>query len=39
VKPAQEKKEFVVVNKDEEGVGNLKTALTSAIEMQNLEFV
>jgi len=29
----------VVVNKDEEGVGDLKTALTSDMEMQSLEFV
>jgi hypothetical protein len=37
VKPAQEKK-FVAVNKDEKGVGDLKTALTSIMKMQSLEF-
>jgi hypothetical protein len=31
------RKKFVAVNKDEKGVGDLKTALTSAIEMQSLE--
>jgi hypothetical protein len=31
-------KKFVTANKDEKGVGDLKTALTSAIEMQSLEF-
>ena len=34
---AQEKK-FVEVNKDEKGVGDLKTSLTSDMEMQSLEF-
>jgi hypothetical protein len=29
---------FVAVNKDEKGVGDLKTALTSDMEMLNLEF-
>jgi hypothetical protein len=37
VEPAQEKK-FVAVNIDEKGVGDLKTALTSDMEMQSLEF-
>jgi hypothetical protein len=37
VEPAQEKK-FVAVNKDEKGVGDLKTVLTSDMEMQSLEF-
>jgi hypothetical protein len=37
VEPAQEKK-FIAVNNDEKGVGDLKTALTSDKEMQNLEF-
>jgi hypothetical protein len=32
------RKKFVAVNKDEKGVGDLKTALTSDIEMQSLEF-
>ena len=32
------RKQFVAVNKDEKGVGDLKTALTSAMEMQSLEF-
>ena len=32
------RKKFVVVNKDEKGVGNLKTTLTSDMEMQSLEF-
>jgi hypothetical protein len=36
VKPAQEKK-FVVVIKEEKGVGVIKTALTSDMEMQSLE--
>ena len=31
------RKQFVAVNKDE-GVGDLKTALTSDMEMQSLEF-
>jgi hypothetical protein len=31
------RKKFVVVNKDEKGVGDLKTTLTSAMEM-SLEF-
>ena len=35
--PAQEKK-CVAINKDEKRVGVLKTALTSDMEMQNLEF-
>ena len=33
------RKKFVAVNKDEKGVGDLKTTLTSAMEMQSLEFV
>jgi len=37
VATAQEKK-FVAVNKDEKGVGDLKTASTSDMEMQSLEF-
>jgi hypothetical protein len=37
VNPAQEKK-FVAVNKDENGIGDLKTALTSDMEIQSLEF-
>jgi hypothetical protein len=37
VEPAQEKK-FVVVNKDEKRVRDLKTALTSDMKMQSLEF-
>jgi hypothetical protein len=37
MEPAQEKK-FVAVNKEEKGVGDLKTVLTSDMEMQNLEF-
>jgi hypothetical protein len=32
------RKKFVAVNKDEKGVGDLKTALTSDMEMQTLEF-
>jgi hypothetical protein len=32
------RKKFVTVNKDEKGVRDLKTALTSAMEMQSLEF-
>jgi hypothetical protein len=32
------RKKFVAVNKDEKGVGDMKTALTSAMEMQSLEF-
>ena len=32
-------KKFVEINKDEIGVGYLKIALTSAMEMQSLEFV
>jgi hypothetical protein len=32
------RKKFVVVNKDEKVVGDLKTALTSAMEMQSLAF-
>jgi hypothetical protein len=38
VEPGQEKEVFFAVNKDEKGVGDLKTALTSAMEMQSLEF-
>jgi hypothetical protein len=38
VEKAQEKK-FVAVNKDEKGVGDLKTALTSDMKIQSLEFV
>jgi hypothetical protein len=34
----EKKKEVVAVNKDENGVGGLKTALTSVMEMQSLEF-
>ena len=34
MEPAQ--KNVVAINKDEKGVGNLKTALTSAMEMQSL---
>ena len=37
MEPAQEKK-FIAVNKDEKGVGDLKTPLTSDMEMQSLEF-
>jgi hypothetical protein len=37
VEPAQAKK-FVAFNKDEKGVGDMKTALTSGMEMQSLEF-
>ena len=33
------RKKFVAVNKDEKGVGDVKTTLTSDMEMQNLEFV
>ena len=32
------RKNFVVVNKDEKGVGDLKTTLTLDMEMQSLEF-
>jgi hypothetical protein len=32
------RKKFVAVNKDEKGIGDLKTSLTSAMEMQSLEF-
>ena len=32
------RKQLVAVNKDEKGVGDLKTALTSDMEMQTLEF-
>ena len=32
------RKKFVVVNKDEKGARNLKTILTSDVEMQSLEF-
>jgi len=31
------RKKFVAVNKDKKGVGDLKTALTSAMEMQSLK--
>ena len=31
-------KNVVAINKDEKGIGNLKTALTSAMEMQSFEF-
>ena len=34
----QSRKKFVTVNKDEKSVGDLKTALTPAMEMQSLEF-
>jgi hypothetical protein len=37
VEPAQERK-LVAVNRDEKGVGDLKTTLTSDKEMQSLEF-
>jgi hypothetical protein len=37
VEPAQEKK-FVAVIKDDKGAADLKTALTSEMEMQSLEF-
>jgi hypothetical protein len=37
VEPAQEKK-CIAVDKDEKGVGDLKTALTSDSEMESLEF-
>ena len=33
------RKKFVAVNKDEKGVGDLKTALTSDMEMLDLDFV
>ena len=32
------RKQFVAVNKDENGVGDLNTALTSDMEMQSLKF-
>jgi hypothetical protein len=32
------RKKFVAVNKDEKGVGDMKTAVTSDMEMQNSEF-
>ena len=32
------RKKFVAVNNDEKGVGDLKTTLTSAMEIQSLEF-
>jgi hypothetical protein len=32
------RKQFVAVNKAEKGVGDLKTTLISAMEMQSLEF-
>ena len=35
---AAQEKEVVAVNKDEKGVGDLKTVLTSDIEMQSSEF-
>jgi hypothetical protein len=38
VESVQENK-FIAVNKDEKGIGDMKTALTSAMEMQSLEFV
>ena len=37
MEPAQAKK-FVAFNKDEKGVGDMKTALTSGMEMQNVAF-
>jgi hypothetical protein len=37
VELAKEKK-FVVVNKDKKGLGDLKTVLTSVMEIQSLEF-
>jgi len=37
VEPAQEKM-FVAVNKDENGIVDLKTTLTSAMEMQSFAF-
>jgi hypothetical protein len=36
MKPGEQK--FAAVNKDEKGIGDLKTALTSDVEMQSLEF-
>ena len=33
------RKKFVAVNRDEKGVGDLKTTLTSYMEMQSLDFV
>jgi hypothetical protein len=33
-----EEKKFIAGNKDEQGVGDLKTTLTSYMEMQSLEF-
>jgi hypothetical protein len=33
------RKKFVALNKDEKGIGDLKTALTSAMEVQSLKFV
>jgi hypothetical protein len=32
------RKKFFAVNKDEKGVGDLKTDFTTAMEMQSLEF-
>ena len=32
------RKKFVVVNQDEKGIGDLKTALMSDMDMQSLEF-
>ena len=32
------RKKFVAVNKDKKGVGDMKTHLTSEVDMQNLEF-
>ena len=37
MEPAQEKK-FVAVNKDENGVGDLKSALNSDMQIQSLKF-
>jgi hypothetical protein len=33
------RKKFVAINKDEKGSGDLKTVLTSDMEVQSLEFV
>lgn len=33
------RKKFVALNKDEKGDGDLKTTLTSELEMESLEFV
>jgi hypothetical protein len=32
------RKKFVIVNKEEKGVGDLKSALTSDMDMKSLEF-